>query len=144
MTNHEIILKAALAAGIYTKEEAAEILSHSLCLPLHTFAEWRRMGYAVNRGAHAVLVCSLWQYTDKPGKVTKAARVAAAQAGQQGPAEDAPDPHYYMQTAHLFAPSQVHRLDDTTRPKIKTPAEIAAYNAQLAAARKAKAQEVSV
>ena len=31
MTNHEIILKAALAAGIYTKEEAAEILSHALC-----------------------------------------------------------------------------------------------------------------
>ena len=67
----------------------------------HTFAEWKRMGYSVKKGQHAALVCNLWKYTDKPGK---AAREAAAQAGQDAPESD---PHFYMAKAHLFNALQV-------------------------------------
>ena len=69
----------------------------------HTFAEWKRMGYSVKKGQHAALVCNLWKYTDKPGK---AAREAAAAAGQDAPESD---PHFYMAKAHLFSALQVQK-----------------------------------
>lgn len=70
----------------------------------HTFAEWKRMGYSVKKGEHAALVCNLWKYTDKPGK---AAREAAAAAGQDAPESD---PHFYMAKAHLFSALQVQKI----------------------------------
>ena len=69
----------------------------------HTFAEWKRMGYSVKKGQHAALVCNLWKYTDKPGK---AAREAAAAAGQDAPESD---PHFYMAKSHLFHALQVEK-----------------------------------
>ena len=70
----------------------------------HTFAEWKRMGYSVKKGQHAALVCNLWKYTDKPGK---AAREAAAAAGEDAPESD---PHFYMAKAHLFHALQVEKI----------------------------------
>lgn len=69
----------------------------------HTFAEWKRQGYSVRKGQHAALVCNLWKYTDKPGK---AAREAAAAAGEDAPESD---PHFYMAKAHLFHALQVDK-----------------------------------
>ena len=69
----------------------------------HTFAEWKRMGYSVKKGEHAALTCNLWKYTDKPGK---AAREAAAAAGEDAPESD---PHFYMAKAHLFSAFQVQK-----------------------------------
>ena len=69
----------------------------------HTFAEWKRMGYSVKKGQHAALVCNLWKYTDKPGK---AAKEAAAAAGQDAPETD---PHFYMAKSHLFNALQVEK-----------------------------------
>ena len=69
----------------------------------HTFAEWKRMGYSVKEGQHAALVCNLWKYTEKPGK---AAREAAAAAGEEAPEVD---PHFYMTKAHLFHALQVEK-----------------------------------
>lgn len=69
----------------------------------HTFAEWKRMGYSVKKGQHAALVCNLWKYTEKPGK---AAREAAAEAGQDAPETD---PHFYMARSHLFSRLQVEK-----------------------------------
>ena len=70
----------------------------------HTFSEWKRMGYSVKKGEHAALVCNLWKYTDKPDK---AAREAAAAAGQDAPESD---PHFYMAKAHLFSALQVQKI----------------------------------
>ena len=70
----------------------------------HTFAEWKRMGYSVKKGQHAALVCNLWKYTEKPGK---AAREAAAEAGQDAPETD---PHFYMARSHLFSRLQVEKI----------------------------------
>lgn len=67
----------------------------------HTFAEWKRMGYSVKKGAKSAITCQLWKYTDKPGK---AAREAAEAAGKDAPETD---PHFYMAKAHLFHALQV-------------------------------------
>lgn len=69
----------------------------------HTFAEWKRMGYSVKKGEHAAITCQLWKYTDKPGK---AAREAAAAAGEEAPEVD---PHFYMAKSHLFHALQVEK-----------------------------------
>ena len=83
------------AEDIFTAELAAETF--------HTFAEWKRMGYSVKKGQHAAITCQLWKYTDKPGK---AAKEAAAAAGQDAPETD---PHFYMTKAHLFHALQVEK-----------------------------------
>lgn len=81
--------------GIFCATLAAETF--------HTFAEWKRMGYSVKKGQHAALVCRLWKYTDKPGK---AAREAAAAAGEEAPEVD---PHFYMAKSLLFHALQVEK-----------------------------------
>ena len=121
MTNNEIIINQAIAHGIYTKAEAQAIVAAKGCLPIHTFAEWKKAGYSVKRGEHAAITCDLWKYTDRPGKATKAARAEAAKAGQNGPDADAPDPHYYMAKAHLFTREQVKPAGQDDAPSGTTP-----------------------
>lgn len=121
-----------------TKAEAQAIVAAKGCLPIHTFAEWKKAGYSVKRGEHAAITCDLWKYTERPGKAAKAARAEAAKAGQNGPDADAPDPHYYMAKAHLFTREQVKPAGQDDAPKAKTPEEIAAYNKKLADERKAR------
>ena len=72
MTNNEIIINQAIAHGIYTKAEAQAIVAAKGCLPIHTFAEWKKAGYSVKRGEHAAITCDLWKYTERPGKAAKA------------------------------------------------------------------------
>lgn len=110
MTNNEIIYREAIAAGIYTQEEADQIIAQSGRLPLHTFQEWKRMGYSVKKGEHAALACNLWKFTNKPGKAAKALRDAAADLAQATGQDEQNDPHYYMARAYLFAWSQVKPL----------------------------------
>lgn len=130
MTNNEIIISEAIKHGIYTKAEAQAIVAAKGCLPIHTFAEWKKAGFSVKRGEHAAITCDLWKYTERPGK--------AAKAGQNSPDADAPDPHYYMAKAHLFTLDQVKPAGEDDAPKAKTPEEIAAYNKKLADERKAR------
>ena len=135
MTNNEIIFEtvkaaftpaqlAQLVAATYTEEQVLasrgsvtitvdpessenpeDIFTALLAAEtFHTFAEWKRMGYSVKKGQHAALVCNLWKYTEKPGK---AAREAAAEAGQDAPETD---PHFYMARSHLFSRLQVEKI----------------------------------
>ena len=55
MTNNEIIINQAIAHGIYTKAEAQAIVAAKGCLPIHTFAEWKKAGFSVKRGEHAAI-----------------------------------------------------------------------------------------
>lgn len=105
MTNSQIIYSEAISAGIYTQEQADAILASGHALPIHTFAEWKRMGYSVKKGEHAAITCQLWKFTTKP---TKAAQAAAEAAGKE--ADE--DPHYYLAKAHLFTGAQVQRSKD--------------------------------
>lgn len=106
MTNNEIIYRESIAAGIFTQEQADQILASGARLPLHTFQEWKRMGFSVKKGEHAALSCTLWKFTNKPGK---AGRQAAAELGEATAEllEEKGDPHYYMAKAALFTASQV-------------------------------------
>ena len=45
MTNEEIIVEAALTAGLYTEEQVAAIMEAGGELPLHTFAAWKEKGF---------------------------------------------------------------------------------------------------
>ena len=101
-TNSEIIYKAAVNAGIYTEQQAAAILMSGRALPIHTFMEWKNLGYSVKKGEKAALHVDLWNYTTKP---SKAAREQAAAEGK----ELADDPHYYLKLSHLFTLDQVKR-----------------------------------
>ena len=126
MTNNEIIFEnvrasftpaqlAELVQATYTAEQIAahhanftitvdDIFTAMLAADqFHTFAEWKRMGYSVKKGAKSAITCQLWKYTDKPGK---AAREAAEAAGKDAPETD---PHFYMAKAHLFHALQVEK-----------------------------------
>ena len=95
-------MKITIAEG---SDETPDAVFHAMLAAdtFHTFAEWKRMGYSVKKGQHAALVCNLWKYTDKPGK---AAKEAAAAAGQDAPETD---PHFYMAKSHLFNALQVEK-----------------------------------
>lgn len=82
MTNNEIIINQAIAHGIYTKAEAQAIVAAKGCLPIHTFAEWKKAGFSVKRGEHAAIICDLWKYTERPGKAAKTPAVQATSPGE--------------------------------------------------------------
>lgn len=86
-------------------DETPDAVFHAMLAAdqFHTFAEWKRMGYSVKKGAKSAITCQLWKYTDKPGK---AAREAAEAAGKDAPETD---PHFYMAKAHLFHALQVEK-----------------------------------
>lgn len=103
MTNEKIIYDAAIAAKLYTEDEAAAILMKAGTLPLHTFPEWKRLGYSVKKGEKAAVAVHLWKYTTKP---SKAAIEKAEKAGKDVDALEA-DPHYYKKLSYLFTDKQV-------------------------------------
>lgn len=123
MTNEQIIYNAAVNSGLFTADAAAAFLKAGRRLPLHTYQEWRRMGYQVKAGEKAALVVSLWRYTKSAGKDSDGNDI-----------EDA-DEHAYMTKSHLFTAAQVQKSEPR---QVKTREDIMAYNKMLAAQRKAR------
>lgn len=76
---------------------------------IHTFAEWKKAGYKVIKGQHAIAKFAIWMYTDKPRRATVEARETA------GEDAEAPDPHYYMKESAFFSASQVQPMDRDDR-----------------------------
>lgn len=109
MTNNEIIYRESIAAGIFTQEQADQIISTGARLPLHTFQEWKHMGFSVKKGEHAALVCYLWKFTNKPGKAGRQAVANLSEVAAEL-VEEKDDPHYYMAKASLFTAAQVKPL----------------------------------
>ena len=97
---------------------------------LHTYNAWREQGLQVRAGQKALLSCMLWRWTDKPSKARRAEAAAAGQELEGGE-------HYYMKRCYLFSAAQVGKPEPV---HVKTPEEIAAYNAELRAARQAARQ----
>lgn len=117
-------LRIELHSGIFTAAEATAIPSTGRRLPLHTYAEWKRLGYQVKEGEQAALVLDLWRF----GK-NKAAEY------ENGEEAEAAGEHAYMAKAHLFTAQQVKKAETRT---IKTREELMAYNKMLAEQRKAR------
>lgn len=99
---------------------------------LHTFHEWKRIGMSVKKGETHLIECYLWQFTTKS---SKAQREAAEAEGK----EAAEHPHFYPTKVHLFSCLQVESSKPAPAGRFKSMDEIKAYNAKLAAERKAKA-----
>lgn len=62
MMNEEIIFQAAIASGLYTEEEAAEVIENKGELPLHSLMGWKlrspiNMEYRVKSGEHGIEAC---------------------------------------------------------------------------------------
>ncbi len=110
MTNEEIIVEAALAAGLYTEEQVAAITEAGGELPLHTFATWKEKGFVPKKGSKGLKV-RLWRHRIRKGSEDE------SDSDTFNPFDpDAPDPEkggYYMVTAALFDVSQVQKLEET-------------------------------
>lgn len=96
MTNGAIIKDAAVAAGLWSEEEAVAIIMRLGSLPLHTFKEWQRMGWQVRKGEKAALTCNIWKprmrkSTEKDG-------------------EEEHDGDFYMTKAFFFTFAQVDKI----------------------------------
>ena len=101
MTNETLIRAAALQHGLFTEDQIKAYEQAGRRLPLHTYAEWQRLGFQVKRGEHAALKLQLW----KMGKQKPA------------PAEDEDSPEtsesrskFFRTTAFLFLSTQVERI----------------------------------
>lgn len=103
MTNFEIITSAAIAEGIYTKEQIEKMLSTIGEVPLHTFAEWKRMGFSVKKGEHAKLTCNIWRWNSKKGVVPM----------EDGNDVEVDESHFYKTKAFFFTGDQVERIART-------------------------------
>lgn len=127
-TPEQIAARAAAMAEATGTGTAADYIDTAeqatIADSLHTYNTWKAQGLQVKRGQKATISAMLWRWTDKPPK---------AQRSDSG--DDAPDPHYYMKRCYLFTAAQVERPAPV---HVKTPDEIAARNAELAAARKAR------
>lgn len=98
MSNFEIIANSAIGAGIYTKEQVEAIISSGFRLPLHTFAEWKRLGFAVKKGEKASMTCRIWKFSDKKTESADDVNV------------DEADSRYYLTKAFFFTREQVEEI----------------------------------
>ena len=115
MTNSQIILSNSLklmedgklgTTGrmilmTYKNEEGEDVTERvNEPEPIHTFAEWKALGFFVNKGEKAIARFTIWNYTDKP---SKKAREEAEKEGKEAVEEG----HYYLKEACFFKKSQV-------------------------------------
>lgn len=98
MTNEQIIANSAVAAGIFTQEEAEAYFSHGMRLPIHTFAEWKSCGYMVKKGEHAALTVSIWKPKTRKKKDEKTVDAKEENSG------------FFLTTAYLFTKNQVEAI----------------------------------
>ena len=102
MTNETLIRTAALQHGLFTEEQIEAYEQSGRRLPLHTYAEWQRLGFQVKRGEHAVLKLQLW----KLGKQKNAPEAAE----NEDPDASESRSKFFRTAAYLFLSSQVERI----------------------------------
>lgn len=98
MSNEEIIVKSAISAGIFSEEEAAAYIMNGLRLPIHTFSEWKNLGYMVKKGEHAALTVSIWKLKTRKKKDEKTVDAKEENSG------------FFLTTAYLFTKQQVEAI----------------------------------
>lgn len=70
MTNNQIIAREVITNGLMTENEVIATFEAGYRLPFHTYAEWSRMGYQVQKGSKAVIKTMLWKPIVKTDKET--------------------------------------------------------------------------
>lgn len=100
MTNLDIIYMETINHGIFTKIEADELLNKYGCLPVWTYAEWKKQGYCVKKGEKAKFKTKLWKKRNiKP----------STEEGKEGNEKDQKS-GFFLITAALFTREQVERM----------------------------------
>lgn len=79
--------------------------------PIHTYAEWKKAGFQVQKGQKAIASFTIWMYTDDKKK-------------KEGEQEKEPEQeglikggHYYMKKASFFKASQVAPIKEAAQEK---------------------------
>ena len=90
MTNTEIIARESIVNGIYTREQVESLMSKFIDLGLHTYQEWKRLGYQVKRGEKAKFATKLWRFKGKEDEEDEA--------------------YYYLVKSYIFSLDQVERV----------------------------------
>ncbi|ACA63329.1 hypothetical protein [Lactobacillus phage c5] len=67
MTNMEIVAHEAIVNKIYTKEQIESMATTMQDFGLHTYGEWRKMGYQVRKGEKAKIATHLWEKVEEAG-----------------------------------------------------------------------------
>lgn len=100
MTNLQIIASAAIESGLYTEEQVEACFSSGHLLPLHTFNEWKRLGFTVKKGEKARLKVDIWKKSNK--KITA--------ENENGDEIEADTGRFYKKLSHFFTFDQVEKL----------------------------------
>ena len=67
MKNANLIMDAALKAGIYTQDEADRLMKENGQLPIHTAAAWRQLGMQVKTDEKPAFFVRLWRFRPAEG-----------------------------------------------------------------------------
>ncbi len=102
---------------------------------IHTFAEWKALGFMVQKGQKAIAKFTIWNYTSKPSKK------AIKEAEEKGEEVNF-TAHYYMKDASFFAASQVAPLKDKEQKQTERPEIIDLTKAQAKKEAKKETKEV--
>lgn len=104
MTNIEIIVAEAIANNVYTEEEIMNILDSGRDLGLHTYQEWKRLGYQVQKGSKALFQARIW----KPRKGMSLENFQLMSEEEQS--EESKKGRFFLVKASFFGVSQVEKV----------------------------------
>lgn len=114
MTNSEIIFRESLRLmeegvlsgcgqyGTFIDENGTE-RKIELPEPIHTFATWKKAGYIVKKGQHAVASFPVWKYAERRQNADQTDEESASD-------EEQVTGRMFMKKAFFFKMSQVERI----------------------------------
>lgn len=99
MTNQEIVAHEAIVNKIYTQEQVESMALTMQDFGLHTYGEWRKMGYQVRKGEKAKIATQLWKKTNK--------KTVNKETGKEEK-----ESKFYLCKAYLFTRDQVDKIEE--------------------------------
>jgi len=114
--NVTIILEAGFASGVYGYEELKNYLTFGTIPNYHTFAAWKKLGYAVKKGQKAAFKADIWKYTEKKGTMSQedADRLNAIMIdpvnGPHKAGDETTQSRYIKKLSFFFGPDQVEKI----------------------------------
>lgn len=115
MTNEEIILsnrvflmengviKGTGEKFVFTDEQGTREIE--VPEEIHTFNEWKKLGYIVKKGEHSVAKFPIWNISKKKSKKTE------AENANEENGEEQENGRYYKKVAFFFTLEQVEKIE---------------------------------
>lgn len=102
--NAAAIMAAGIEAGAYNLADIKAYLTRGIMPAYHTFNEWKKAGYTVNKGEKAAFKAYIWKHIDATAEPEEATEEAANEAK-----EAAPD--FIRKVAFFFGKDQVSKKE---------------------------------